>query len=85
MSPAEFRDAAARSTEWAAHYLETVEQRPVGHAVVPGLVRSALPADLPAEGASFDVMLRDVDRRFHGPNRRRPYPGGLILLVLLSA
>jgi aromatic-L-amino-acid decarboxylase len=62
MSPAEFRDAAARLTEWAAHYLETVEQRPVHHAVVPGLVRSALPAHLPEEGASFDVILGDVDR-----------------------
>lgn len=62
MSAAEFRDAAARVTEWAAHYFETLEQRPVGHAVAPGLVRSALPADLPAEGVSFEVMLRDVDR-----------------------
>jgi aromatic-L-amino-acid/L-tryptophan decarboxylase len=62
MSPAEFRDAAARLTEWAAHYLETVEQRRVGHAVVPGLVRSALPTELPADGASFEVMLGEVER-----------------------
>ena len=48
--------------EWAASYRETIEQRPISPAVVPGEIRRSLPADAPEEGEPLDRIIADLDR-----------------------
>ena len=47
--------------EWAARYLERVEELPVLAQVEPGEIRSRLPASPPDEGEPFSAVLRDLD------------------------
>ncbi len=54
------RDGAA-ALEWAARYLERVEELPVLARVAPGEIRSRLPRSAPEEGEPFAAVLRDLD------------------------
>jgi aromatic-L-amino-acid/L-tryptophan decarboxylase len=54
------RDGAA-ALEWAARYLERVDELPVLARVRPGEIRARLPADPPEQGEPFAAVLRDLD------------------------
>jgi aromatic-L-amino-acid decarboxylase len=56
-----FRDDGYAAVDWAAHYLETVRERPVLARVGPGDLRARLPADAPEEPEPFAAVLRDLD------------------------
>ena len=58
MTPDEFRRHGHALVEWIARYYEEVEQRPVLAQVAPGDVRRQLPPSPPANGESFEAMLR---------------------------
>jgi aromatic-L-amino-acid decarboxylase len=47
--------------EWAARYLERVDELPVLARIAPGQVRAALPTRAPEEGEPFSAILRDLD------------------------
>ncbi len=47
--------------EWAAGYLERVQDLPVLAQVAPGEIRSRLPDHAPEEGEPFAAVLRDLD------------------------
>ena len=51
----------AAALEWAARYLERVEQLPVLAQVEPGEIRGRLPASPPEEPEPFSAVLRDLD------------------------
>jgi aromatic-L-amino-acid decarboxylase len=57
-----FRDEAAATVEWVAHYLERARELPVLAQVEPGEVRAALPDSPPADPEPFAAVLEDVDR-----------------------
>jgi aromatic-L-amino-acid decarboxylase len=59
MDPEDFRREAHRVANWIADYLANPEQYPVLSRVRPGDIASALPADAPAQGESFDAILSD--------------------------
>jgi aromatic-L-amino-acid decarboxylase len=61
MTPEEFRRQGHAAVDWIARYMEEIESRPVLSQVRPGEVRAQLPAHPPAEGESFDDVLRDLD------------------------
>ncbi len=61
MTPEEFRRWGHKTVDWIAEYMERVTELPVGSQVAPGEIRAKLPPSPPAEGESFDAMLRDVD------------------------
>ena len=61
MSPEEFREHGHRVVDWIADYQQRVGTFPVLSQVRPGEIRSALPADPPEQGESFDAVLRDLD------------------------
>ncbi|HLY49103.1 MAG TPA: aminotransferase class V-fold PLP-dependent enzyme [Solirubrobacteraceae bacterium] len=54
------RDGQA-ALEWAARYLERVDEMPVLAQVKPGEVRSRLPATAPERPEPFAAVLRDLD------------------------
>jgi aromatic-L-amino-acid/L-tryptophan decarboxylase len=54
------RDGAA-ALEWAARYLERVDELPVLAQVRPGQIRGRLPAHPPEEPEAFADVLRDLD------------------------
>jgi aromatic-L-amino-acid decarboxylase len=56
-----FREDGQAALEWAARYLERVDDLPVLAQVEPGYVRSRLPASPPETGESFSAVLRDVE------------------------
>ena len=56
-----FREDGADALEWAARYLERVDELPVLAQVEPGWVRSQLPARAPDRGEPFSAVLRDLD------------------------
>jgi aromatic-L-amino-acid decarboxylase len=56
-----FRDDGAKALEWAASYLERVDELPVLAQVEPGEIRSRLPSSPPDTAESFDAVLRDLD------------------------
>lgn len=56
-----FRDDGAAALDWAARYLERVGEHPVLARVVPGEIRSRLPAAPPEQGEPFAAVLRDLD------------------------
>jgi len=62
MTPDDFRYWGKELVDWIANYLERVEEYPGASRVKPGEIRAKLPADAPRKGASFEVMLRDVDQ-----------------------
>ncbi len=54
------RDGAA-ALEWAARYLERVDELPVLARVTPGEIRARLPATAPEDAEPFAAVLRDLD------------------------
>src|ERR1700720_4359073 len=62
MTPNEFRQRGKEMVDWIADYYERVESFPVLSQVKPGQLRSALPAQAPERGESFDAMMVDVER-----------------------
>lgn len=62
MTPAQFREAARRTSEWLARYRETVEELPVLSRAEPGEIGSLLSSAPPEEGEPFDALIEDLDR-----------------------
>ncbi len=58
----DLRVHGAQVIEWIAHYLETVEERPVRSRVEPGDVAAMLPLAAPEEAEDFAAILSDLDR-----------------------
>jgi aromatic-L-amino-acid decarboxylase len=56
-----FREDGAAALDWAARYLERVEELPVLAQVRPGELRRVLPPSPPDEGEPFADVLRDLD------------------------
>jgi aromatic-L-amino-acid decarboxylase len=61
-SGVDLRKDGAAALEWAARYLEGVDELPVLARVKPGDVRAALPASPPDAPEPFADVLRDLDR-----------------------
>jgi aromatic-L-amino-acid/L-tryptophan decarboxylase len=59
MQPDEFRRHAHELVDWMADYFEKVGSLPVTPAVRPGDISRQLPSSPPAEGESFQKILRD--------------------------
>ena len=57
----DLRTDGAAALEWAARYLEHVEELPVLAQVAPGEIRSRLPETAPEHGEPFANVLRDLD------------------------
>jgi aromatic-L-amino-acid decarboxylase len=57
----DFRQDGAAALEWAARYLERVDELPVLAQVDPGEIRARLPASAPEEPEPFSAVLRDLD------------------------
>ena len=96
MTPDEFRRRGRELVDWIADYQERVASLPVFPKVQPGEIRAALPAEAPAQGESFDVILRDLEEiimpgltHWQSPNFYGFFPsnnsGPSILGELLSA
>ena len=62
MDPQEFRREAHRLVDWVADYFSSVELYPVLSRVQPGEIQSALPAEAPERGESFDQIMSDFER-----------------------
>jgi aromatic-L-amino-acid/L-tryptophan decarboxylase len=56
-----FRDDGQAAVEWAARYLERVDELPVLAQVAPGELSAKLPAAPPEQGEPFANLLRDLD------------------------
>ena len=56
-----FRDDGAAALEWAARYLERVDELPVLAQVEPGEIRRHLPATPPEDAEPFEEVLHDLD------------------------
>jgi aromatic-L-amino-acid decarboxylase len=59
--PTDLRSDGAAALEWAARYLERVEELPVVAQVKPGEIRSRLPDSPPEEPESFASVLKDLE------------------------
>src|SRR5881275_2855379 len=59
---AEYRRQLHRLADWIADYRETIGDIRVAPNNKPGAIRSALPAQPPEHGESFENILADVDR-----------------------
>jgi aromatic-L-amino-acid decarboxylase len=92
----EFRRWGHKLIDWLADYQQQVEQYPVMSRVKPGEIRSQLPAAAPAQGESFEAIVRDVEQiilpgitHWQSPNFFGFFPsnnsGPSILGELLSA
>jgi aromatic-L-amino-acid decarboxylase len=57
----DLRSDGAAALEWAARYLERVDELPVLAQVKPGEIRARLPATAPDEPEPFKAVLRDLD------------------------
>jgi aromatic-L-amino-acid decarboxylase len=62
MDPEEFRRHAHRLADWIADYLAHSSKYPVLAQIKPGTIASALPADAPAAGESFEQMFADFEK-----------------------
>jgi len=62
MTPDEFRRCGHAVVDWIADYHARIESFPVLSPAKPGEIRTALPANPPAQGESFDALLKDVER-----------------------
>jgi aromatic-L-amino-acid decarboxylase len=62
MTPEEFRRHGHAVVDWIADYQARAESFPVLSQVKPGEIRTALPANPPAQGEPFDVLLKDVEQ-----------------------
>ena len=61
MDPEEFRRHAHRLTDWIADYLADSSKYPVLAQIAPGTIASALPAEAPPDGTSFENILADFE------------------------
>ncbi|MBV8258000.1 MAG: aspartate aminotransferase family protein, partial [Actinobacteria bacterium] len=57
----DFREDGAAALEWAARYLERVDELPVLAQVTPGELSARLPASAPEQAEPFADILRDLD------------------------
>jgi len=57
----DFREDGAAALEWAARYLERVEELPVLAQVKPGELSAKLPVSAPEQAEPFGNVLRDLD------------------------
>lgn len=57
-----FRTWAHRCADWAAHYLETVRERPVRAQTAPGDIYRALPATPPETAEPMEAIFADFER-----------------------
>ena len=62
MTPAEFRHHGHAVVDWIADYYSRIESYPVLSRVEPGQIRASLPANPPAKGESFDIILGDIEK-----------------------
>ncbi len=62
MTPDEFRRHGHAVVDWIADYQSRVESFPVVSKVKPGEIRASLPANPPAQGESFEALLKDVEQ-----------------------
>src|SRR5215469_4573064 len=62
MTPEEFRRYGHAVVDWIADYQSRIESFPVLSQLSPGQIRASLPAKPPAEGESFDTVLKDVEQ-----------------------
>src|SRR5215472_7016896 len=60
MTAEEFRRYGKLVVDWVADYYQTIESLPVLSQIQPGHVREALPANPPAQGEPFEILLGDV-------------------------
>jgi aromatic-L-amino-acid/L-tryptophan decarboxylase len=58
---ASFREDGAAALEWAARYLERVDELPVLAQVKPGELHAKLPPSPPEQAEPFSALLRDLD------------------------
>ncbi|HZI57810.1 MAG TPA: pyridoxal-dependent decarboxylase, partial [Verrucomicrobiae bacterium] len=58
----DFRRAGHETVDWIAKYLASVADMPVLAQTKPGELLDALPQSAPAQGETFDAILRDFDR-----------------------
>ena len=56
-----FREDGHAAVEWAARYLERLDELPVLSRVAPGELTAKLPASAPEQGEPFADVLRDLD------------------------
>jgi aromatic-L-amino-acid decarboxylase len=61
LTEVDFREDGAAALEWAARYLERVEELPVLAQVQPGDVSARLPESAPEQPEPFANVLRDLD------------------------
>ena len=61
MTPDDFRRYGHAVVDWIADYQSRVESFPVVSQARPGQIRASLPPDPPAQGESFDRLLKDVE------------------------
>jgi aromatic-L-amino-acid decarboxylase len=57
----DFRTDGQQALEWAARYLERVDELPVLSQVEPGYVRSRLPTTAPERAEPFSAVLQDIE------------------------
>ena len=57
----DFREDGAAALEWAAQYLERVDELPVLAQVKPGELTARLPESAPEQPEPFSAVLRDMD------------------------
>ena len=62
MDPEEFRRHAHRLADWIADYFADPGRYPVLARIAPGDIKSALPAEAPQDGESFERMLADFEK-----------------------
>jgi aromatic-L-amino-acid decarboxylase len=62
MTPDEFRRHGHAVVDWIADYQSRIESFPVLSQVKPGQIRASLPANPPADGETFDALLKDVEQ-----------------------
>ena len=61
MTANHIRQWGRKVVDWVADYYERVEELPVLSQVKPGEIRAALPDQAPAQGESFEAILKDLD------------------------
>src|SRR2546427_12612996 len=96
MTPEEFRRRGHEVVDWLAGDFQQIESFPVLSRVEPGKIHGSLPANPPAEGETFEAMLKDLEKlilpgitHWQSPNFFAYFPfnnsGASILGGLLSS
>jgi aromatic-L-amino-acid/L-tryptophan decarboxylase len=63
MTPPQFRDAGKQLIDWLADYYEQVERYPVLAQVLPGEIRTSLPAQPPQSGTNFHHIIQELNSK----------------------